>query len=168
MKKNTQTQQNTAKLSRRQFLQLGIPVGLMLALGFTTDQLRHSPAPLRPPGGQEEEKFLSTCIQCYRCIDACPQNIVQMINLQDDLGRARTPTLDFSQGFCDFCMDCVQACPTGALGQPETPTPALGIAEIDKTACIAWSWMGCTVCFAHCPYEAIALDANGRPYVIPQ
>lgn len=158
----------TSNLTRRQFLQLSIPFGCMLGLGYIIDLVQNPVPPIRPPGGQDENHFLSSCLECYRCVQACPQNIVQMIDFQDDPGRACTPTLDFTQGFCDFCMKCVQVCPTGALLLQEPSTSKIGVAEINKNACIAWSWMGCTECYANCPLEAIELDEKGRPIVIPE
>ena len=33
---------------------------------------------IRPPGAVEEDEFLSRCIRCARCSDACPSQAIVM------------------------------------------------------------------------------------------
>lgn len=47
------------------------------------------------------------CIRCGKCVEACPQEAIKVI---DDLRR-----VDRSK--CNLCMDCVKVCPSGALQQ---------------------------------------------------
>ena len=88
--------------------------------------------------------------------------------LADSLVAYGTPTLAFEQGCCDFCMKCVDACPTGALSYGGAHERDLGVALVVKDACVAWDWSGCTVCKDECPVEgAITLDDHDRPVVHP-
>ena len=88
--------------------------------------------------------------------------------LAESLVAYGTPTLAFEHGYCDFCMQCVDACPTGALSYGGTRERDLGVAVVVKDACVAWDWSGCTVCKDECPVEgAITLDDHDRPVVHP-
>ena len=69
-------------------------------------------------------------------------------------------------GFCDFCMKCVEACPTGALAAFDPHEERLGIAEVDVTRCLAFENSGgCRKCADYCPFGAIELDDERRPTV---
>ena len=94
----------------------------------------------------------------------------------------RSPQLDFSADYCDFCAEenggvplCVASCPTEALQLPagaDARNTIIGLAEIDRKTCLAFRDTGCHFCFDACRdagYDAIQLDGNGyspRPYVI--
>ena len=91
------------------------------------------------------------------------------IPLAENLVAYGTPTLAFEHGCCDFCMQCVDACPTGALTYGGPRERDLGVAVVVKDACVAWDWAGCTVCKDECPVEgAITLDDHDRPVVHPE
>ena len=46
------------------------PAGMALRSAGSTER------PLRPPGALPEEEFLSVCIRCGRCADACPNQAI--------------------------------------------------------------------------------------------
>lgn len=134
-------------------------------------------AKVRPPGGQDEDRLISACIRCERCIEACPKSALRPAHVEDGILGVRTPSSNFDEGWCDFCAEsnggvprCVSACPTEALklsddAQPETTI--IGKARIIKDWCLAWSKAnGCRFCYDACPYDAIELDDYGRPVVI--
>lgn len=70
------------------------------------------------------------------------------------------------KGFCDFCMLCVENCPTGALGAFDPQAHWIGEAVIDPVYCIAFDKMGgCRKCADYCPFDAISMDENRRPVI---
>jgi len=72
-------------------------------------------------------------------------------------------------GFCDFCMLCVENCPTGALGPFDPETEWIGEAIIDPVECIAFEKLGgCRKCVDYCPFDAISIDENRYPVVDPR
>lgn len=129
----------------------------------------------RPPGGQDEAHLVSACIRCERCYEACPRNVIIPARIEDGLLGMRSPTLDFSENYCDFCMEenggeplCVAVCPTSALVLPEganAQNTIIGLAAIDQSQCLAFRDTGCKYCYDACPYEAIELSEGERNQV---
>ena len=71
-------------------------------------------------------------------------------------------------GFCDFCMLCVQNCPTGALSSFDPQSQWIGEAIISPAYCIAFEKLGgCRKCADYCPFDAISIDQNRYPVVDP-
>lgn len=124
---------------------------------------------LRPPGGQDEAHFIATCIRCDRCVTVCPTEAIAVANLDKGVVNARTPYLNFHQGYCTFCdgeYRCIANCPTEALRPFDGAVDKIGIAVVDSDLCITFSAAGgCRICVDECPYEAISLDEHGRPVV---
>jgi ferredoxin-type protein NapG len=154
--------------TRRAFLGLAgkaaIVVGLVGLGGFirflgTRDRF------IRPPGAVTEEKFLSLCIKCQKCQEVCPTGTITPVLLAEGVASAGTPKLDFRLGYCNLCMKCIEICPTGALQPAKKEEVRLGLAQVDKERCIAFTWRGCIKCYKECPYKAITLDSNQRPVV---
>lgn len=161
-------------MSRRSFV-LGVGgIAVLLGLGGTK-HLEAKPL-LRPPGGQDEEQLIAACIRCERCIESCPRNVLAPTHIEDGILSMRTPTFDFSNDYCDWCEDenqgvplCVEACSTRALTLPADATPEntiIGKAIITEDWCLAYKLIGCKFCYDACPYEAIELDDDERPYLI--
>jgi ferredoxin-type protein NapG len=72
---------------------------------------------LRPPGALQEHDFLASCIKCGQCAQVCPVQAIRLADLVDGFGVG-VPYIDARQQACDFSCDavqCVLACPTGAL-----------------------------------------------------
>jgi ferredoxin-type protein NapG len=72
---------------------------------------------LRPPGALVENRFLASCIKCGQCVQVCPVEALKLADLLDGYGLG-TPFIDARAQACDFSCDglqCVLACPTGAL-----------------------------------------------------
>ena len=118
---------------------------------------------------------MSACIRCEKCYEVCPRGVIAPAHLEDGLLNMRTPVMDFSANWCDWCTEenggeplCVASCPTEALKPGSTPeTGVLGLAELNQDLCLAYRLIGCRFCYDACPYEAIELDENGRPVVVP-
>jgi ferredoxin-type protein NapG len=72
---------------------------------------------LRPPGALDEKDFLASCIKCGQCVQVCPVQAIKLADLADGFGVG-VPHIDARDQACDFSCDavqCVLACPTGAL-----------------------------------------------------
>lgn len=173
-------QAKTGGMTRRT-LCLGIGGGAVM-LGLGGLKVANPQAIIRPPGGQDEDRLISACIRCEKCYEACPRHVIKPAKIEDGLLGMRSPQLDFSADYCDFCAEenggvplCVASCPTEALQLPagaDAHNTIIGLAEIDRKTCLAFRDTGCHFCFDACRdagYDAIQLDGNGyspRPYVI--
>ncbi len=138
----------------------------VVAFQATAYAVRGQASLLRPPGAQGEADFMSRCIKCGKCIEACPY--VALKPAGDDAGAAvGTPLVDARAQACRLCEDfpCVNVCPTGALRDvDERSDVRMGIAVIDEDACIAFQGMRCEVCYRACPLidQAITIDYRLR------
>ena len=121
---------------------------------------------LRPPGAQGEADFMSRCVKCGKCMQACPYLAISPA--RDDAGAAvGSPMIDARAQACRLCEDfpCVAACPTGALRDVEARSDVrMGVAVIDEDACIAFQGMRCEVCYRVCPLidDAVSIDYRMR------
>jgi MauM/NapG family ferredoxin protein len=119
---------------------------------------------LRPPGVQDEENFLSTCVRCGVCIQVCPTQAIQADLTLSGIEGLTTPILVPRAGYCAYtCNACGQNCPVQAippLSLEGKRLTKIGTAQIDHTRCIAWGEHGnCIVCEEMCPlpHKAISL-----------
>lgn len=169
-------------MNRRSFLRNVVAVGSTCAAGAVAFRGAADEAPveagLRPPGALDEEAFLSRCIRCFRCADACPNRAI--VALEEHTGRdfsqapgpaeAGTPVIFPRRQACMLCQGvdgeellCTAACPSGALQVVEkTPEDILakvhmGTARIDLNLCYSWNGASCGVCARACPFEGQAL-----------
>ncbi|MDR3054647.1 MAG: 4Fe-4S dicluster domain-containing protein [Zoogloeaceae bacterium] len=105
--------------ARRVFLRSLALVGgiLGLALSAYVPLLRGRFTRLRPPGALNEADFLAACIKCGQCLQVCPVNAIKLGDIDEGFGIG-VPYIDARAQACDFscdAMQCVLACPTGAL-----------------------------------------------------
>ena len=123
---------------------------------------------LRPPGALKEEDFLSTCIKCGMCVEACPFDTLLLAGPGDNKPLG-TPYFTPRDVPCYMCPDipCVPVCPTGALditkvstkGKLDINKSKMGVAIVDDKNCIAFWGIQCDACYRACPLmdEAISL-----------
>ena len=86
---------------------------------------------LRPPGALEESDFLASCIKCGQCVQVCPVQAIKLADMVDGFGVG-VPHIDARSQACDFSCDavqCVLACPTGALVYSDKRAPFLKMRE---------------------------------------
>ena len=106
--------------ARRRFLNsilLTAGVGGASLMGFIPVAAKKLDERLRPPGALHESKFLAACIKCGQCVQVCPVEAIKLADLTDGFGVG-VPHIDAREQACDFSCDglqCVLACPTGAL-----------------------------------------------------
>lgn len=154
-------------LSRRT---LCIGVGATVAMaGLGSLRYLGSEALVRPPGGQDEENLVSKCVHCYRCIEACPEQVIVPASIGSGVLNMRTPRMEFSDcypgqlddfRYCDMCAErnggvplCAEVCPSGALALPADYTPdseVLGVAVLNTETCIAYRSSFCAFCHDVC------------------
>lgn len=164
---------------RRRFI-----IQALQGLGLTTlgglvwsalvNDAKASPLVLRPPGAVPEADFLSLCIRCGLCVEACPYDTLSLAKVGDQAALG-TPFFKPRETPCYLCKDipCVPACPSGALepslvskflpnGQKELEVrkAKMGVAVVDSDQCIAFWGVQCDACYRACPLinEAIVID----------
>ncbi len=134
--------------SRREFLRsaaLATSVVGVSLLGFIP-VVRGTSMRLRPPGAlkttEQEQAFLAACIKCGQCVQVCPVEAIKLADLLDGMGIG-APYIQARDQACDFSCDglqCVLACPTGALTH-DLDYPAqtrMGFARLARPeACLA-------------------------------
>ena len=159
---------------RKFFLDMARAVGLAALGGLTwsayVDEVSASKLLLRPPGALKEEDFLSTCIKCGMCVEACPFDTLRLAKPgeQKPLG---TPYFIPREIPCYMCPDipCVPVCPTGALDilsvsdknkKLDINKADMGVAVVDNENCIAFWGIQCDACYRACPIlgEAITIE----------
>jgi ferredoxin-type protein NapG len=174
-------------MDRRSFLKSALTAGTFSAAGvwLVSPWLRPPAAkgdPLRPPGALEEPDFLSRCIRCLRCADACPNRAVLLLDNSFGRHRALTPAIQARRQACMLCngtegkyLRCTEVCPSGALQkvrrEPEEiqTKVRMGTAEIDRALCYSYNHWTCGACYRACPFagRAMTLGLWERPEVHP-
>lgn len=124
--------------------------------------------PLRPPGAVSEKDFLARCNRCQRCVQVCPTRVVVPASFSYGIVAANTPVVAFDRSYCNSCIKCTEVCPAKAILPTTKEEMDIGVAVIIEKWCVAWDWVGCTVCVDKCPLKAIYLDEYKRPVVIPE
>ena len=144
--------------------------------GATTENLVSSELALRPPGALEEDKFVSACIKCGQCAEACPYDTLTLADAADGMAPG-TPQFKPRDIPCYMCTNipCTKACPSGALsmdtlldksGNDDINKSKMGLAVIHRESCIAYEGIQCDACYRACPLmgEAITLEMETNTY----
>ncbi|QJA05681.1 4Fe-4S dicluster domain-containing protein [Thermosulfurimonas marina] len=156
-------------MKRREFL---AALALTLAAGCAPGELASSPIKtnvLRPPGAIPEDFFASRCIRCGRCAESCPYRSIRILDIRHGF-YAGTPVIYVEKIPCYLCMRCVKVCPTGTLQKISQKEVRMGLARVNRRACVTWNGTGiCRSCYNACPFreKAIKLDRL-RPVVIEE
>lgn len=145
-------------------------VGGVVWGGFVREA-KDAPLALRPPGALPEADFMTKCIRCGLCVEACPYDTLYLAGPGTDAPTG-TPSLKPREVPCYLCTDipCTVACPTGALdlalvsddsGQKlDVNETRIGIAVMDYHNCIAAWGLRCDACYRVCPLidKAITIE----------
>jgi predicted molibdopterin-dependent oxidoreductase YjgC len=90
------------------------------------------------------------CISCYRCVRVCAEQEGDYAISVENRGFQTRITTEFG-GFlqdsaCTFCGQCVQTCPTGALGDQRALAHADTPGDVERTRSICpYCGVGCSV-----------------------
>ena len=149
-------------------LSLAAGVGI-LGLGVANSS-EH--ARLRPPGAISEKEFLSKCLRCGLCVEACPFDTLKLASFCDHAIANGTPFFIPREIPCYMCDDipCVAACPSDALDKSLVSEDSklnvrlskMGVAVIDTEHCIAYAGIQCDACVRSCPVMDKALRIDYR------
>lgn len=128
------------------------------------------PAPLRPPGAQEELSFVGLCVRCGNCIRSCPTKIIRPDDFERGLTGWLAPLVEFRDNYClEGCTRCLDVCPSGALrplSLAEKIQAPLGVPQVDMNICLLSDDRECSVCRNRCPFEAIQLIFSEADYTL--
>jgi MauM/NapG family ferredoxin protein len=122
---------------------------------------------IRPPGAQDEDVFLASCLRCGKCALSCSHKTIKIAHGEKGLSLG-TPYIVPRETPCQLCLDCSKVCPSGALKPVEDKSKVrMGTAHFDKDRCLSWLDDECKVCYTNCPFygKAIKLEGHKRPVV---
>ncbi len=160
------------QLKRRRFLQqLGLASALTALCRSTWAKAAYQARQLtqrylRPPGALAEAEFVSRCIRCNQCAEACPNDCIKFFDLSNGLESQGTPYIIPREKACILCMKCGDACPTGALQpiqralKPIVDNVDMGQARVDETLCLSYQGKSCGVCYRACPLQDVAITVG--------
>ncbi len=121
---------------------------------------------LRPPGALAEDEFLSHCINCGQCGEACPNRCIKYFGLENGWDSIDTPYIVPREKGCILCMKCGDVCPSGAI-QPIAREfeaildgVAMGQARVDESLCLSFQGKTCGVCYRACPLPDVAITVG--------
>ena len=170
------------KVTRRAALtETARAAGAVCLAGFSLTALietagRADARAIRPPGALPEPDFLSACVHCGLCVQACPYGTLSLAEWGSEAGVG-TPYFTPREVPCFMCKDipCARACPTGALDRdmPDIRKADMGVAVlVGHETCLNYKGLSCGICWRVCPVrdKAITLEdavVNGRKVQIP-
>ena len=135
-------------MERRTFVQALVASAAATAVPAPAQAARSEPALryLRPPGALPEEEFLSRCIHCGQCGEACPNRCIKYFGLENGWGSIDTPhIIPREKSLClsyqgKSCGVCYRACPlqdvaitVGFMEQPHVTDKCVGCGLCERS-----------------------------------
>ncbi|MBT3348259.1 MAG: 4Fe-4S binding protein [Thiotrichales bacterium] len=154
--RSTPTEKSSAKprltrkeRERREFLRSAAMVAGVTGFSLLNliPTLTNAAPRLRPPGALDEKEYLASCIKCGQCVQVCPVEAIFLADIMDGQGQGAA-YIDARNQACDFSCDglqCVLACPTGALTHEinYSHETRMGVAELRlPDSCLAMQKKG--------------------------
>ena len=117
---------------------------------------------LRPPGSVEEEQFRNQCSRSGECVRVCPVKCIKL-DYSGTEGEG-VPYIDPDDMSCVLCtgLQCMYACPSGALMSVNFEYIDMGIAEWHEPTCLRTQGQDCQLCVDVCPVGARAINVEGN------
>ena len=155
-------------MKRRKFFQVIAATGLASLLAENSLAAINQPSLrfLRPPGALGEDDFLSRCIRCGKCGEACPNRCIMYFDLENGLSSMDTPYIIPREQGCILCMKCGEVCPSGAIQPYEREMHAIlqnvkmGKAVVNQDLCLSYQGKTCGVCYRACPLQDVAIKVG--------
>jgi len=98
------------------------------------------------------------CISCYRCVRVCAEQEGDHAITMMNRGFEKQITTEFNSilkdSACTFCGQCVQTCPTGALGDRKAMRAESLPGEVEKTRTV------CPYCGVGCSVDLLTKEEN--------
>lgn len=105
----------------------------------------------RPPG--VDQTSLQACTRCGACVDACPENILQIV--------PEGVAMLADAGECTFCHACADACPEDVFADESRMAHVMEVTG----DCFVQAGIACMTCRDACPEEAITMKPRiGAPF----
>ena len=144
---------------------------LLGAVGRVTDPHGHAAAAsstrVFPPGAVDG--YPSVCTSCGDCVEACPVDAIVLA--PDERSDSPLAVIAPASQACVMCEDlpCIRVCDDGALVKPQGDDagfPAIGVARVQESECLAFNGSLCMICFDACPLKRSALRLHrARPVI---
>jgi len=116
---------------------------------------------IRPPWSVDEYLFVEICRNCNACQDACPESIIQF-------DSRNQPFVNFHQGECSFCADCVSVCENAALLKVNEDALPWTAKVVLKNGCLSEQNTLCRSCGDVCDHDALHFPLSVRGIVSPE
>ncbi len=166
-------------MRRREFLVTTLGSAGAIVVGtFALKDKRfgHGTTFVRPPGAVAESTFSRRCIGCAKCVEACTNDCIRLLDTESSLDKLHTPVIVPRRKGCTLCMACTSVCPTGALeevapGKNLTKKEVdMGTARLNKSLCFSYNGRTCGVCYQACPLQgkAMTIGLFEKPTVHPE
>ncbi len=156
-------------MQRRTFIKsIGVAAAAAAAPAVSSAALteRSSLRYLRPPGSLAEDEFVSRCIRCGQCGEACPNRCISYFGLGNGMASLDTPYIIPRDKGCILCMKCGDVCPSGAIKpitrglKPILEGVHMGHAVVDEHLCLSYQGKSCGVCYRACPLPDVAISVG--------
>ncbi len=149
-------------MSRRKFFKLLADSVAKAAAEFAYEVSKPNKEFVRPPGSADEETFLSLCLKCKSCVEACRTGVLELVKEMNPV-VVDTPVMNFENNYCERCYSCVDACKSNALTWDNLKRFRY-VARLDVSRCVAYQGVFCQTCYWSCPKMDKAITLKDFTY----